>query len=120
MARLPGAYEAFRKRHKDIAEAYDRLGEAAAEAGPLDPKTRELVKLGIALGAGLEGAVHSHVRRALEAGAKPEEIRHAALLALTTAGFPSMMSGLTWVDDVLGAGPGRGQQRPSVRRRPRK
>jgi 4-carboxymuconolactone decarboxylase len=49
----------------------------------------------------LEGAVHSHARRALDAGLKPDEIRHAVLLALTTIGFPSMMRTLTWVEDVL-------------------
>jgi 4-carboxymuconolactone decarboxylase len=31
-----------------------------------------------------EGSVHSHVRRALETGASPEEIRHA--LVLLTSG----------------------------------
>ncbi len=49
----------------------------------------------------MEGAAHSHVRRALEAGATPDELRHAALLALTTLGFPNMMKGLMWVEDVL-------------------
>ncbi|MEE9237208.1 MAG: carboxymuconolactone decarboxylase family protein [Thermoplasmata archaeon] len=77
------------------------MGEECLEAGPLDVKTRELVKLGISFGAGLEGAAHSHVRRALEQGATPDELRHAALLALTTMGFPRMMSSLLWVEDIL-------------------
>jgi hypothetical protein len=29
-------------------------------------------------------------------------MRHVALLALTTLGFPTMMRGLLWVEDVLG------------------
>ena len=61
------------------------------------------MKLGLALGARLEGASHAHVRRALEAGCTPEEIRHVALLAVTTLGFPAMMTALGWVEDVLGA-----------------
>ena len=84
-----------------VVEAYERLGEACQWNGPLDPKTRELVKIGISIGAGLEGATHSHVRRALEAGATPEEIHHAVLLATTTLGFPSMMRAMTWINDVL-------------------
>ncbi len=82
--------------------AYEALGAATQEAGPLDTKTRALAKLAIATGAWREGAVHSHTRRALEAGCTPEEIRHVILLATTTLGFPSMMAALTWADDVLG------------------
>ena len=48
----------------------------------------------MAIAAGLEGAVHSHARRALEAGATRDEVRHVGLLALTTIGFPRMIAGL--------------------------
>jgi len=82
-------------------EAYEALGTALAEAGPLDAKTRALVKLALAAGAWREGAVHSHTRRALDAGCRPDEIRHVILLGTTTLGFPSMMAALTWVEDVL-------------------
>ena len=34
-------------------------------------------------------------------GASPDEIRHAVLLATTTLGFPGMMRGLAWAQDVL-------------------
>jgi alkylhydroperoxidase/carboxymuconolactone decarboxylase family protein YurZ len=53
------------------------------------------------VGARHEGAVHSHTRKALEAGCRPAEIRHAVLLSVTTMGFPNMMAALSWVDDVL-------------------
>ncbi|MFQ6012563.1 MAG: carboxymuconolactone decarboxylase family protein [Thermoplasmata archaeon] len=102
MAKLPKPFEEFKRDHPEVFAAYQRLGDATLEAGPLDGKTRELVKLGISLGAGMEGAAHSHARRAREHGATAEELRHAALLALTTLGFPSMMRGLLWVEDVLG------------------
>ena len=77
-----------------------------AEAGPLDEKQVQLVKLGMAVASAQEGAVHSHARRALEAGARPEEVRQVALLALTTVGFPRMMAGMSWVDDVIKGGLG--------------
>ena len=81
--------------------AYEALGAATQAAGPLNAKTRALVKLAIAVGAWREGAVHSHTRRALEAGCTPDEIRHLVVLATTTLGFPSMMAALSRVDDVL-------------------
>ena len=106
--KLPSAYRRFGTEHPRLAEAYERLSDASLSEGPLDRKSAELVKVGIAVGARLEGAVHSHVRRALEAGASADEIRHAVRLALTTIGFPTMMAALGWVNDVLAASPSRG------------
>jgi AhpD family alkylhydroperoxidase len=102
MTKLPRSYQSFKRAHPEIWQAYDRLGALSHAAGPLNKKTRELVKLSMAMGAGLEGAVHSHTRRALEAGAKPDELRHVVLLGVTTLGFPATMAALTWVEDELG------------------
>jgi AhpD family alkylhydroperoxidase len=99
--KLPSAYRRFAADHPRIIQAYEAVGDATLGDGPLDRKTAELVKLGLAVGARLEGAVHAHVRRARDAGAGPDEIRHAIRLALTTIGFPSMMSALSWANDVL-------------------
>src|SRR6516165_7070981 len=101
MAQLPKAYENFKKIYSKVWETYDRLGAAVHDSGPLDKKNRELVKLAMAIGARLEGAVHSHTRRALEAGATPEDIHHVVLLGLTTLGFPHTIAAMTWVEDDL-------------------
>ena len=101
MAKLPRIYETFRRSYPRQWQAYDRLAAPAHEAGPLDEKSRELLKLALSIGAKMEGAVHSHARKALDAGATPREIRHLVLLCLTTLGFPSTMAALTWVEDVL-------------------
>ncbi|HLV82125.1 MAG TPA: carboxymuconolactone decarboxylase family protein [Chthonomonadaceae bacterium] len=101
MRQLPGTFKRFLENYPDVARAYEQLGKATQDWGPLDKKTRELIKLGVAVGNRHEGATHSHTRRALDAGATPDEIRHVILLALTTIGFPSMMAALTWVEDIL-------------------
>jgi alkylhydroperoxidase/carboxymuconolactone decarboxylase family protein YurZ len=100
---IPTRFQQFGKKYPAIMRAYESLGAATQEAGPIDTKTRCLVKLAIATGALREGAVHSHARRALQAGCTHEEIRHVVLLATTTLGFPSMMAALSWVEDVLSA-----------------
>ena len=105
MAKIPGWYQKQRKRYPDVFAAYERLGAACRGAGPLDEKTAALAKLAIAVGARLEGAVHSHVRRSMEAGATADECRHVVLLATTTIGFPAMMAALSWVEDVAGGKP---------------
>ena len=101
VSKLPKRYIAFIEKYPAIGKAYQELGEAVGESGPLDSKSRALIKLGVCIGAGLEGGAHSQARKALEAGATPDELRHAALQSLTTVGFPTMMRGLSWVEDVL-------------------
>lgn len=50
MAEFPKSFRQFTGEHAAVASAYKALGEACAKAGPLDERTRELVKLGIAVG----------------------------------------------------------------------
>jgi alkylhydroperoxidase/carboxymuconolactone decarboxylase family protein YurZ len=98
---LPPIVESIAREHPEIWEAYNRLGEAAGHSGPIDEKTRRLVKLAIAVGAGLEGAVHSHVRRGLREGLGRAEMRQVAFLAITTIGWPSAVAALSWTESVL-------------------
>ena len=101
MSDIPKTYSEFAKAYPEIAEAYERLGKEVHRSGPIEQKTRELIKLGISAGAQKEGAVHSHTRKALDAGASHDEIRQAVMLTLPTLGMPSMMAAMTWVDDIL-------------------
>ncbi|HSW38564.1 MAG TPA: carboxymuconolactone decarboxylase family protein, partial [Acidobacteriota bacterium] len=57
--------------------------------------------LGIAVGSYTEGSVLSQVRKALDQGIAPDEIRHAILLAGTSIGFPRMMAAMKWADDII-------------------
>lgn len=101
MSDLPKPFQNFLEKYPNVADAYEKLGSEVHAAGPLDDKTRALVKLSISVGARMEGAVHSHTRKALEAGCSKEEIQQAVLLALPTVGLPNMMAAMTWVNDIL-------------------
>jgi 4-carboxymuconolactone decarboxylase len=98
---LPDIYVRIRDRYPELAESLDALGRAGDRAGPLDERERRLATLGIAVGALAKGAVRSNVRKALEVGASPDEIRHVAVLAITTTGFPSAVAAMGWIDEVL-------------------
>jgi alkylhydroperoxidase/carboxymuconolactone decarboxylase family protein YurZ len=87
--------------HPQLMDAVDALGVAVAKAGPLGEKEKHLVQLAAAAAIRSEGAVHSHARRAVEAGASAEEVRHAILLLTSTIGFPTVMAATSWADDVL-------------------
>lgn len=99
--KLPEHYVSLRKRYPNVCVALEELGAAVRKAGPLDIKTGHLIQLAAAAGIRSEGSVHSHARRAIEAGATPEEIRHAMIFLTSTIGFPAVAAALSWVDDVL-------------------
>jgi len=98
---LPKHYSTVMSKHPKLNQALEALGKALREEGPLDEKTAQLIQLAAAAGIRSEGSVHSHAKRALAAGATPEEIRHALFLLVTTIGFPTVMAALSWVNDVL-------------------
>lgn len=97
----PKTYTAFIERFPDLARAWEAMREAETR-GTLDEKNRRLIKLGIALGGMKEGAVHSGVRKALEAGASREEIEQVVALAASTLGLPSTVAVYSWVREQLG------------------
>lgn len=97
---LPPTVERFEDGFPSVWEAFMKLGDECHNAGPLDEKTRRLVKIALAMGAGLEGGTHSAVRNAKAAGVQIEEMRHLAVLGITTLGFPAAMRGLSWINDA--------------------
>ena len=107
MAKYPTRYTLIMKRYKGVIKAVDALGKATKAAGPLNRKSAELIQLAAAAAVRSEGSVHSHARRAIEAGAKPDEVRHAVVLLASTIGFPAVSAALSWVDDVLEARRGK-------------
>ena len=98
---FPKHYSTVMAKHPKLSAALETLGKAAREEGPLDAKTAHLIQLAAAAGIRSEGSVHSHAKRALQAGATPKEIRHAILLLISTVGFPTVAAALSWVNDVL-------------------
>lgn len=102
---LPKHYVAVMSKHPKVSEAFQNLREVLQEEGPLDEKTTQLIQLAAAAGIRSEGSVHSHAKRAIAAGATPDEIRHVLLLLMTTLGFPTAMAAMSWVADVLEVNP---------------
>jgi 4-carboxymuconolactone decarboxylase len=111
--RAPKLFDDLAKRHPEVFDALDQLGLAVRAAGPLDARTSQLVQLAAAAAARSEGAVHSHARRALAAGATAEELEHALMLLISTIGTPQVVAALSWVRDV--SGPGRRRSRHRAR-----
>jgi len=111
MSRPPAAHQQFVRRFPRLGKAWDLVNEEGG-AGPLDAKSQRLLKLAIAIGAMREGAVHSGVRKARDAGASLAEMEQVVALAASTIGFPASVAVWTWVREEAG-----GTGRPTKRRR---
>ena len=98
LPRPPRTFDEFSETFPTLRRAWDLLGDAAGE-GPLDEKTARLVKLGVAIGAMREGAVHSSARKARALGVTSEEINQVVALSASIIGMPSAVAVWTWVRD---------------------
>jgi len=101
--KYPEWFQQLKKEHSKLLDALETLGKAAHDSGPLDEKTAHLIQLAGAITLRSEGAVHSHARRAISAGATNEEIEHAAILLTSTVGFPNVAAALSWIKDITNA-----------------
>ena len=106
--KAPKAYEEFVKQYPKLDEAWQAIHDAGRD-GPLDERTARLVKLGIAIGAMREGAIHSSVRKALAMGIGKREIDQVVALAAGTLGLPSTVAVYTWVVACVEAWPSQKQ-----------
>ena len=99
--KFPLHYESLKSRFPKVLSSLEELGKTVKAAGPLDEKTSHLMQLAAAAAIQSEGAVHSHARRALEAGANQDELYQCILVLLSTIGFPKVAAAMSWVDDVV-------------------
>ena len=99
--KIPNHYESLKSRFPGVMEALEKLGGSVRAEGPLDLKTGHLIQLAAAAASQSEGGVHSHTRRALEAGASPEEIYHTLILLVSPVGFPRVAAAISWADDII-------------------
>lgn len=100
MSELPKHYQWLQTEFSEVLAAHQELGVALLQAGPLGSKEAQLVQLAGAAAIRSEGGVHSHARRAREAGAQPAEIYHTLLLLTSTIGFPAVAAALAWAKEV--------------------
>jgi 4-carboxymuconolactone decarboxylase len=92
MKDVPQPYAEFKAKFPEILKKNEELGTLIHEqGGPLDDKTRWLIKLGISAASRHQTGVVTHAARAKAAGATREEIVHALLLVIPTCGFPTFM-----------------------------
>jgi len=92
MKELYPLFVEFKDEFPEIYQRNEALGEYIHQhGGPLDEKTRWLIKVGIAAAHHRQNALGTHIAKARAAGASEAEILHALFLVIPTCGFPHFM-----------------------------
>ncbi len=82
------AFRKYKEYKPEAGEKFQEFLDASLKTGVLDLKTKELIVVGIAVALRCEPCIVLHIKKALEAGAKPEEIADAIGLAILMGGGP--------------------------------
>ncbi len=82
----------FQKEAPEVAEAFNGLIEALKSSAGLDPKTKQLVYIGIKSSMGDATAIYYHVQMAKKLGATREEIKDTILITLSVCGLKGVAS----------------------------
>src|SRR5260221_13102187 len=100
-AGIPARYQHFEKSYPAVMEAVEALGEATQSAGPLDSKSRALVKLAIAIGGVRGGGLGCHNFCALGVGRSPGWVRDAGGLAVSESCVSTTYAGMSEREDFV-------------------
>ena len=75
----------------EVMKAFSSIAQAALSQGALDPKTKELIALGIAIAIRCDDCIAFHVKAAIERGATREEVLETLGMAIYMGAGPSAM-----------------------------
>jgi alkylhydroperoxidase/carboxymuconolactone decarboxylase family protein YurZ len=85
-------FSEFKAEFPQIHARQEALGKEVHEkGGPLDVKSRWLIKIAISAACNHKRALETHIHKARAAGIDQDEIKHTLLLLIPTAGFPAFM-----------------------------
>ena len=85
-------FTTFKKEFPRVYSDHEALGREIHEnSGPLPEKIRWLIKVAVSGASQHTIALETHIMKARNAGVTDDEIKHALLLLIQTAGFPTFM-----------------------------
>jgi AhpD family alkylhydroperoxidase len=91
--------KALHAAQPEAMKHFQVLHQSAIAPGVLDPKTKELIALALAVAARCEGCVAFHAQTLVKFGATREEVAETLGVAVLMGGGPSMM----WAAEALSA-----------------
>ncbi len=98
----PG-HEFLARTDPDFLESYNGLYEnCLGKSSLLSIKVKEFIAITLLAQEGYDAAVESHMKRAMQNGATPEEIVEALEAATLPGGAPILMRGLDILGKIIG------------------
>ena len=88
---LSSEFRNLRGGAPEVMKAFSSMAQAALAQGALDPKTKELIALGIAVAIRCDECIAFHVKAAIERGATREEVLETLGMAIYMGAGPSEM-----------------------------
>jgi len=102
MKDMHAIFTRFKEEFSEVYARHEALGKEIHEnAGPLDEKSRWLIKIAISAACNHKRALATHIKKAVDAGVAEEEIKHALLLLIPTVGFPTFMKAYSVLDNPI-------------------
>ena len=101
MEDIHNTFTRFKEEFPEVFARHEALGKEIHErVGPLGEKSRWLIKIAISAACNHKRALATHMKKARAAGVGDEEIKHALLLLIPTAGFPTFMKAYAVLDTL--------------------
>jgi len=92
----------FKAEFPEVYARHAALGKEVHEkVGPLGENSRWLIKIAISAACNHKRALATHIKKAKAAGVADEEIKHALLLLIPTAGFPTFMKAYGVLNNIV-------------------
>jgi len=97
--------ERVKKHFPEVHARFMHMRGAIGEAGPLEPKFRELLLVAAFTVGRNSGGTKTHTRLALKYGATPEEVRQAIIVTFGAAASIGLVGeALAWADEIIEGG----------------
>lgn len=102
MKDIQETFTRFKEAFPEVFARHEALGKEIHEnVGPLAEKSRWLIKIAISAACNHKRALATHIKKAKAAGVADDEIKHALLLLIPTAGFPTFMKAFAVLSNMV-------------------
>ena len=88
---ISGSLRTLTQDSPDLMKSFNQLSQTAMRDGVIDPKTKEMIALGIGVASRCDGCIGFHVRTLVKMGMTLQELEELLGVAEYMGGGPSLM-----------------------------
>ncbi|RZG66833.1 MULTISPECIES: carboxymuconolactone decarboxylase family protein [Acinetobacter] len=88
---ISGSLRTLTQDSPDLMKSFNQLSQTVMRDGVIDPKTKEMIALGIGVASRCDGCIGFHVRTLVKMGMTLQELEELLGVAVYMGGGPSLM-----------------------------